>query len=533
MNNDSPGQLLALRGDLTRLECHAVVVPMSADLDVTTPWLPLVSELHPQADGEGWHRLTVDVPPGWGEDDRTLRGPVVGRRQVWLTRTDAWDKDGAWVAASLVQAVERAAAHFSEVTNRAVPLVGVPLAGSGAGGLADRRGEVVAAAVPALQDAAVRLGVDVALVLYDDQDFAAVQAARTDTYAPGTDTLTAAEIARADALGDKAAREELVLFLGAGVSMAAGLPSWNGLLRELAEAATQDHQALSTLAAPDAAQILHDELGDRFHSLLGERFRLSTCAASHMLLAGLRADAVVTTNYDNGYELAAECLHPSDHALRVLPRQHAQAGSPWLLKMHGDVEVPDSIVLTKSHYLDYADAHSPLTGMVQALLMTRHMLFVGFSLIDDNFARLAHQVRRLMKDAHPLDRKAGTVLALQADKARERLWRDDLDHLSLADERPDNEPARANLVAARRLELFLDRLSWRAASTRHGREVLLLDGRHDAMRRSRAEVKLRRRLNSLREKVTAEEQETAAWRIVEEALATLGGRNKAPGPQRR
>ena len=88
-------------------------------------------------------------------------------------------------------------------------------------------------------------------------------------------------------------------------------------------------------------------------------------------------------------------------------------------------------------------------------------------------------------------------------------------------------------MAARRLELFLDRLSWRAESTRHGREVLLLDGRYDAMPRTPAEAKLRRRLNDLRANVTGEEQQTAAWRVVEEAFAALGGRNRAPGEERR
>lgn len=35
----------------------------------------------------------------------------------------------------------------------------------------------------------------------------------------------------------------------------------------------------------------------------------------------------------------------------------------------------------------YASRRSALRGIVQSLLITRHMLFAGFSLNDDNFHR--------------------------------------------------------------------------------------------------------------------------------------------------
>lgn len=151
--------------------------------------------------------------------------PVASGPRAWLVRTDGWGRPdgGAWIAAGLVQAVERAAADLPPPVNRELPLIGVPLAGSGAGGLATRRGEIVTALVPALQDVARRKGVDVALVLFDDQDHAAVQAERVA--GPGVGVLTDEEVDQADELGRRAAAGHLVLFLGAGVSMAAGLPS--------------------------------------------------------------------------------------------------------------------------------------------------------------------------------------------------------------------------------------------------------------------------------------------------------------------
>ena len=60
----------------------------------------------------------------------------------------------------------------------------------------------------------------------------------------------------------------------------------------------------------------------------------------------------MTTNYDNGYELAAGAVQPADRPAKVLPREYAEAGSPWLLKLHGDVAKPESIVLTRQHYVE-------------------------------------------------------------------------------------------------------------------------------------------------------------------------------------
>lgn len=189
------------------------------------------------------------------------------------------------------------------------------------------------------------------------------------------------------------------------------------------------------------------------------------------------------------------------------------------------VRKPDTIVLTRQHYLDYSDARAPLTGMVQALLMTRHMLFVGFSLLDDNFARLAHQVHRVLKAAGPSERKVGTVLALRHDPARERLWRADLDHFALAHAPEQEESADSSraleLAAARRLEIFLDRVAWRARIERGGKEAFLLDERYAAMDWTEAERELRTRLAAL---AACEPQfrDSPAWETVGAALRALG-----------
>ena len=65
-------------------------------------------------------------------------------------------------------------------------LVGVPLVGTGDGGLADRRGEVIDKLLDKHRAQGSSLDCDVALILYERQDFAAVQARRRpEDWRPG------------------------------------------------------------------------------------------------------------------------------------------------------------------------------------------------------------------------------------------------------------------------------------------------------------------------------------------------------------
>ena len=82
----------------------------------------------------------------------------------------------------------------------------------------------------------------------------------------------------------------------------------------------------------------------------------------------------------------------------VLPSPPQKGCKRWLLKMHGCIRNPDSIVFTKQDYIRYADRYAALAGIVQSMLLTKHLLFVGFSLDDDNFIRIFDSVR---KAVHP------------------------------------------------------------------------------------------------------------------------------------
>jgi hypothetical protein len=93
--------------------------------------------------------------------------------------------------------------------------------------------------------------------------------------------------------------------------------------------------------------------------------------------------------------------------------------------------------------------------LLQSLLMTRHVLFVGASLADDNVVRLAYEVDRFRQD-HGLTGRVGTLLDVDDDQVRRELWRGQLTWLSMA--------GRSIEERSRTLEIFLDAVAAHASN---------------------------------------------------------------------
>ncbi len=89
-----------------------------------------------------------------------------------------------------------------------------------------------------------------------------------------------------------------VLFMGAGVSVGAGLPGWGDLLAALgAQVGLKD---FSTLPFLDQAKLIARRMGgaEALAAALAERLRAPVHSLVHALLAVLPVAECVTTNYD-------------------------------------------------------------------------------------------------------------------------------------------------------------------------------------------------------------------------------------------
>lgn len=198
------------------------------------------------------------------------------------------------------------------------------------------------------------------------------------------------------------AERRCVLFVGAGLSAAAGLPTWGGLLDEV----LKELESNSDANAPELRRLweakkyleVADHCADaksaQLRSTLAGRVRGATepIPAIHRILCTLPFAGIVTTNYDKLVERAcweaglAPKVHPhsSKDAFGTLLFDRAF----FILKAHGDIDEPDTIVLSTKSYRELIHANPAFNAVMSAILLNFSILFVGYSLNDPDFRLL-------------------------------------------------------------------------------------------------------------------------------------------------
>src|SRR5262245_53719686 len=226
------GHVFVVRADIRKLACDAWLLPCSRTARPSGPWF-----LDDHQGPRGGEPLAEDGPR-----TQPLPGIPGGRPRPWLTRVGGSNRPVRWYVQGAVEFLEAAArdltaAGTSPLFRRELHLLALPVVGTGRGGAAGRAGEVVQCLLPELEAFTGRAingrEFDVALVCWDAPSYAAAQAERVGrNFWPAF--LTRALRAEAEVLAGHALAGRLALFLGAGVSAAAGLPTWADLLDRLA-----------------------------------------------------------------------------------------------------------------------------------------------------------------------------------------------------------------------------------------------------------------------------------------------------------
>lgn len=196
---------------------------------------------------------------------------------------------------------------------------------------------------------------------------------------------------------------KLMLFVGAGVSANLDLPDWSALIAHIAEELGYDPDIFSTygtyLALAEFYKKKKGGLGPLRSWMDREWHKQSTDIAKseiHELITKGNFSRIYTTNYDRWLELAHKAFGVKAQKIAsVTDLVATKDGDRQIIKLHGDFDADDSIVLDETSYFQRLDFDTPLDIKLRNDVLGSSVLFIGYSLSDINIRLLFYRLTEM------------------------------------------------------------------------------------------------------------------------------------------
>lgn len=194
---------------------------------------------------------------------------------------------------------------------------------------------------------------------------------------------------------------QAILFAGAGVSAVLGAPSWGQLIEHIGEDLGFERDVFralsdSYLTLAEYYKIQTGSIGP-LRSWMDRSWSFSDAiieaSGVHKYISELNFPVIYTTNYDRNIERA---LHLNNKKARRIVNVKdfikVEDDETQVIKLHGDFDDDDSIVLTETDYFKRLSFDSPLDIRLRSDVLARPVLFIGYSLSDINIRILLHKL---------------------------------------------------------------------------------------------------------------------------------------------
>jgi len=203
-----------------------------------------------------------------------------------------------------------------------------------------------------------------------------------------------------------------VLFAGAGLSISAGLPCWQTLLKRMIDWSgahsvdVSDQDELHKYIREGDLLLVADEMRERmgdhnFREFMADVFLRDAGAKpteTQMLLTKIPFSSIITSNYDKLIETAYAISNGS------VPHVFTQEDYPELsaslrtedfhvLKLHGTIDRIQTIVLGRSDYRRVMQANPAYRQYLNTLFSTKTVFFLGFGFTDPDLLLLLDELR--------------------------------------------------------------------------------------------------------------------------------------------
>lgn len=184
-------------------------------------------------------------------------------------------------------------------------------------------------------------------------------------------------------IADEIIKKRLVIFVGAGCSVSAGLPSWKELISKLLQThqiKTKDDNLIRL------ATRLESDLGSlRFRENIIENLRSKPTIKSslHDTLVSLDLNLFITTNYDH---LLEDTFNKKGYLPQIIWQDKdlpsIDPTKKVIVKLHGDINSPTSLVATSRDYTKYKSEHNAFVEWLNFTISQNTIVFLGTSFDD-------------------------------------------------------------------------------------------------------------------------------------------------------
>jgi len=191
----------------------------------------------------------------------------------------------------------------------------------------------------------------------------------------------------------------VVAFVGSGPSCDAGLPSWSDLLHRVAAEIGLDHEIESPLRRGELLAVATYLARQRSEKDIQERIAKQIKRAArgpstiHKLIVKLPFAGIITTNYDL---LLTEADSSRNFTLPITylnSSLRSKFREPFLLHLHGHIDDPASIIITRQGYDDIQLKGNQVRQFLSSVFQARSVLFVGFGFADDHIDNLLRDLQ--------------------------------------------------------------------------------------------------------------------------------------------
>lgn len=201
--------------------------------------------------------------------------------------------------------------------------------------------------------------------------------------------------------------QNVIPFVGAGLSHATGFPLWgaflSGLTSDYPAITPQVRDNLTRYEYEEAAQLVLNTMGqDVFAEAVENAFgsRLKTLKGPVQLLPLLFKRGCLTTNFDyvlNRVYEASDCRLKGEFAgarLSEAPRRLA-AEPHCLLRLHGEADSAQGRVLTQDEYASCYGDDGTYRDLFKVLIANTSLLFLGCSLSVDRTVQTLRDIKQV------------------------------------------------------------------------------------------------------------------------------------------